>query len=143
MNLLFYRSYGFFARTGGNRPARTDGRTSPKKIATYLKTKVSCLKKLVEKSVNLVDAGLTVFAQGSPGAIRPVWVRVQLTKISILTKKTDVPENKNCGKNIKKIITFYRWGIHFAPLSGKRSFCAGPYQSLNVRKTVIPTIFDN
>ena len=51
--------------------------------------------------------------------------------------KTDVPENKNCGKYIVKTITFYRWGIHFAPLSGKRSFRAGPNQSSNVRKTVI------
>ena len=73
MNLLFYRSYGFFARTGGNRPARTDGRTSPKKFATYLKTKVSRLKKLVETSVDPVDAGLTVSARGSPGAIRPAY----------------------------------------------------------------------
>ena len=64
MNLLFYRSYGFFARTGGKRYDRTDGRTSPKKFATYLKTKVSRLKKLVETSVDRFDAGLTVFAQG-------------------------------------------------------------------------------
>ena len=49
MNLLFYQSYGFFARTGGNGYDRTDGRTSPKKFATYLKTKVSRLKKLVDK----------------------------------------------------------------------------------------------
>ena len=47
MNLLFYWSYGFFARTGGNRYDRTDGRTYPKKFATYLKTKVFRLKKLV------------------------------------------------------------------------------------------------
>ena len=64
MNLSFYRSYGLFARTGGNPYDRTDERTSPKKFATYLKTKVSRLEKLVERSVDPVDAGLTVSARG-------------------------------------------------------------------------------
>ena len=80
MNLLFYQSYGFFARTGGNGYDRTDGRTSPKKFATYLKTKVSRLKKLVETTVDRFDAGLTVSAQGPA---RPA----RLTEILILTKK--------------------------------------------------------
>ena len=65
MNLSFYRSYVFFAHTGGQAGRRAGRRTSPKKFATYLKTKVSRLKKLVETSVDLVDAGLTVFARGS------------------------------------------------------------------------------
>ena len=109
MNLLFYRSYVFFARTGGNPYDRMDERTSPKKFATYLKTKVSSLKKLVVRSVDPVDAGLTVFAQGSAGAIRPAYssgLRVTGEQIH------NVPENKSLmGKLIGQFYKKSRYEI--------------------------------
>ena len=55
-NLLFYRSYGFFARTYKRPYDRTDEQMYLKKIATYLQTKVVRLKKLMERSVDPVDA---------------------------------------------------------------------------------------
>ena len=56
MNLLFYRSYVFFARTYGKPYDRTDERTYLKKFATYLNTKVVRLEKLVARSVDPVAA---------------------------------------------------------------------------------------
>ena len=105
MNLLFYCSYVFFARTYGKPYDRTNERTYLKKIATYLQTKVVRLQKLVERSVDPVAARPPHAAHGPYVAYVPTLTRG--SKFFLLSTKQKLSGMMSNESFVLSLIRFF------------------------------------